>query len=297
MNDAPALNGGNNFTTITEDAVNGSGDLVSTLISGQAVDVDTGAASGIALTDFASGTGKWQFSIDNGVNWSDVPAVSLNSALVLRSIDRLRLVPDGNNGTTGSVTFSAWDQSDGGTTGTQVDATYTGATGVFSSATATSNITVSDVNDAPVLTGASDFSTITEDNLTSDGAFVFELIAGDVSDVDTVASQGIAIFSTVNTAGTWQFSTDNGQSWSNVGSVSASSALLLRRCGQAAVRARFQKRLDGERDVRRLGPDQRHGRSNGRCLDRRRHDGVQHGHGDEQHHGHQRERRAGPQRC
>src|SRR5206468_2291962 len=119
VNDAPVLSGANNFTTIAEDQTTNGGDLVSTLISGQVSDVDSGAVNGIAVTGLVSGTGTWQYSTDNGTTWTAVGAVSGTSALLLRSTDKLRLVPDGANATSSSVTFCAWDQTSG-TTGTQV---------------------------------------------------------------------------------------------------------------------------------------------------------------------------------
>src|SRR5207253_8084639 len=113
VNDAPVLTAANNFTTITEDQFGNSGDLVSTLLAGHASDVDSGAVQGIAVTGLVNGNGGWQYSLDNGTTWTNVGAVSGNSALLLRFSDELRFVPDGMNGTTGSVTFQAWDQTSG----------------------------------------------------------------------------------------------------------------------------------------------------------------------------------------
>src|SRR5439155_1472393 len=178
----------------TEDQTTNSGDLVSTLISGKVTDVDSGAVNGIAVSSLSSGTGTWQYSTDNGSTWNAVGAVAANSALLLRSTDKLRLVPDGQNATSGSVTFCAWDQTSG-TQGTKVDTTTCGGTTASSTATATSNITVTAVNDAPVLSGANDFTTITEDQTTNSGDLVSTLISGKVTDVDSGAVNGIAIMS------------------------------------------------------------------------------------------------------
>src|SRR5206468_2671498 len=171
VNDAPVLSGANNFTSISEDQTGNNGDLVSTLISGQVSDVDSGAVNGIAVTGLNSGTGTWQYSTDNGTTWTAVGAVDSSSALLLRSSDKLRLVPDGQNGTTGSVTFCAWDQTSG-TAGAKTDASSTGGTTAYSTATATSHITVTSVNDAPVLSGANNFTSISEDQTTNGGDLV-----------------------------------------------------------------------------------------------------------------------------
>ena len=146
---------------------------------------------------------------------------------MLRSSDKLRLIPDGQNGTTGSVTFRAWDQTSG-TAGSTADVSTNGGTTAFSTATATSNITVTSVNDAPVLSGANNFTTITEDQTANSGDLVSSLLSGQVTDVDSGAVSGIAITGLTSGTGTWQYSTDGGSTWTNVGSVSNTSALLLR---------------------------------------------------------------------
>lgn len=240
LNDAPVLVPGQvqNFTTITEDDINNSGNTVASLLGSSVTDVDTGSIQGIAITATSiggSGTGRWQFSIDGGANWSDIGAVSDGSALLLRSSDLVRFLPDGLNGNTGSVTFRAWDQT-GGTAaqqGTKADTSTNGGTSPYSTAKGTSNITVQDVNDAPVLdpTQVHNFTTITEDNTSNTGDTVASLLGSAVSDVDTGAVQGIAITATSvsgNGTGKWQFSTDGGSSWIDIGAVSSSSALLLR---------------------------------------------------------------------
>src|SRR5207244_7729438 len=146
-------------------------------------DVDSGAVSGIAVTALDSGTGAWQYSTDNGGTWTSVGSVSDSAALLLRSSDKLRFIPDGQNSTTGSVTFRAWDQTNG-SAGTKIDATANGGTSAYSTATATSNITVTAVTYGPVLAGANDFGTITEDQTANGGNTVASLISGQVSDVD-----------------------------------------------------------------------------------------------------------------
>src|SRR5207237_1354261 len=98
-----------------------------------------------------------------------------------RSTDNLRFVPDGQNGTTASVTFQAWDQASG-TQGTKVDASANGGTTAFSTASATATVTATSVNDAPVLAGANNFTTITEDQIANSGDLVSTLISGTVTD-------------------------------------------------------------------------------------------------------------------
>mgnify|MGYP003669514198 CR=1 FL=1 len=98
----------------------------------------------------------------------------------------------------------------------------------------TVNVDITAVNDAPVLdnSGTVILSTITKYQTDNDGQSVASIIAsagGDrITDPDTGDSEGIAITSLSSGNGTWQYSTDGGSSWNAVGTVTDSSALLLR---------------------------------------------------------------------
>jgi Bacterial Ig domain len=89
-------------------------------------DVDTGAVKGVAITAIDTAKGKWQFNLtgsDNG--WTDISGVSASHALLLADDGNtlVRFVP--NKGFTGfaSITFKAWDQSNGASEGTFGDTT------------------------------------------------------------------------------------------------------------------------------------------------------------------------------
>ena len=85
---------------------------------------------------------------------------------------------------------------------------------------APARITVTDVNDAPVLNPAQTqpFTTITEDDVNNPGNTVASLLGVAKSDVDLNAVQGIAITATSITLESgdtlmtkaWQYSTDGG---------------------------------------------------------------------------------------
>ena len=107
---------------------------------------------GIAVTGFTATSGKWQYSLDAGKTWADVGAVSPTSALLLRSADKLRYVPNGPSESTDTITFVAWDQTDvtAGKQGTMVDASVGGGTTPFSATTATSTMVVDTL--APTVT-------------------------------------------------------------------------------------------------------------------------------------------------
>jgi hypothetical protein len=172
VNDSPVLDNSENatLTSITEDDTGNQGNTVQSIIDSvypldMITDVDTGAVEGIALVGTNSGQGTWQFSIDGGTTWSDVGTVSDSQALLLRPEDKLRFVPDGANADTAAVSFRAWDQT-GSTAGQQGTKVSTGLSGgmrmlvpvpiggsPFSTTTGTAGITVTAVNDAPIISG------------------------------------------------------------------------------------------------------------------------------------------------
>ncbi len=237
VNDAPLLDntGAMTLTSITEDNTSNSGITVASIISGaggdRITDVDSGATEGIAITATTNGNGSWEYSTNGGSNWSAVGSVSDSSALLLRSADLIRFVPDGQNGTTGDITFRAWDQTSG-STGTKVDVSVNGGSTAFSTTTEIASITVTSVNDAPVVdnTGFMSLTTITEDDLSNSGNTIAQIVAsagGDrITDVDSGAMEGIALSTVSGANGTWQYNTGTG--WTNVGPVSSTNALLLR---------------------------------------------------------------------
>ncbi len=242
VNEAPVLDntGTMTLTSVTEDQIANAGQTVASIIASaggdRVTDQDTGAVEGIAITSLSSGNGTWQYSTNGGSAWTDVGTVSDSSALLLRSTDLIRFVPNAQNATTANFTFRAWDQT-GSTTGqhgTKVDASVNGGNTSFSTATEDASVTVTAVNDAPVLdnSGTMTLTTITEDETNNAGQTVASIVAsagGDrITDVDTGAVEGIAITSLNSGNGQWQFSTNGGTSWTNVAVVSDANALLLR---------------------------------------------------------------------
>ncbi|HAV61912.1 MAG TPA: hypothetical protein DCY13_06065, partial [Verrucomicrobiales bacterium] len=130
-----------NFTPVAAGDSTNAGDLVSALIAGQMSDADSGALAGIAVLGTSAGSGTWQYSTNGGSAWLSIGTVSTNSALLLRSEDRIRLVPGNVAGGTDSITFRAWDRTSG-TFGALADATTAGGITAFSSGTASSTIAV-----------------------------------------------------------------------------------------------------------------------------------------------------------
>ncbi|MFJ5282784.1 tandem-95 repeat protein, partial [Pseudomonas sp. NPDC088429] len=246
---APVLDATPNLTyTAVEDAsapTNGTnvGVLLSSYTGG-ITDVDPGALKGIAITANAPTQGVWWYTIDGGANWQAVGAVSNTSALLLADTASTRLyfqatTANFNGAVTGTaLTFKAWDQSSG-TVGAKASTT-TGAGNVaaaVSTVTDTIAVSVSSVNDAPVLTDVvRSLTAFNEDvNIAAPvGAVGVDVTLAalninntNVSDVDTGAVKGIAIVGTNSVNGTWWYSTNSGTTWIQVGSVSEANALLL----------------------------------------------------------------------
>lgn len=89
-------------------------------------------------------------------------------------------------------------------------------------------ISVTNVPDAPV-TGIASLAAVVEDTTSPAGASIASLLSA-YSDADNDALAGIAISANAadpTTEGRWQYSLNGGATWSNIGSVSSSSALLL----------------------------------------------------------------------
>ncbi len=194
INDAPTFIGTPNaLTAITEDLAEGSnaGNYVSELLSGGSIVTDNNDASlGVTVTAVDDANGTWEYSTDAGSNWAAIDDSSLSGthALLLRPGDKIRFLPDedfwSDGGTTvadPTITFRAWDQTDG-IYGTYEDVdTSNGGSTAYSSTTADSSILVSNTNDTPTditLTPA----TVDEN---STGATVGTLAAVDIDPGDT----------------------------------------------------------------------------------------------------------------
>ncbi len=141
-------------------------------------------------------------------------------------------MPDSANGETATFSFRAWDQTSGtATSGASrglADASTSGGGSAFSANSAQASLAVSNVNDAPTLSsGATVTLTSTTEDVTSSSTLVSSLLStSGYGDVDSGAVSGIAVTALTGN-GTWQYSTDSGANWFNVGTVSGSSALLL----------------------------------------------------------------------
>ncbi|MCB1733939.1 MAG: DUF4347 domain-containing protein [Gammaproteobacteria bacterium] len=101
---------------------------------------------------------------------------------------------------------------------------------ILSGTLAQATVTVVAQNDSPTFTGNGTLSAVNEETASPSGATVSSLMGSLFSDVDGDSFAGIAITadaSNPTTEGNWEYSADGGATWSDIGSVSTSAALLL----------------------------------------------------------------------
>ena len=221
VNNAPTLSGGPFSLPGTDENTTSVGTQVSTIIGGLTVGDADGDTLGLAISD-AGGNGSWSYSVDStdGVdgNWTAFGTVSDSGALLLSNSSWVRYQPDNLNGESVAITFHAWD----GTTNTASTAgnpTYAnpgtgGGSTAFSTSTAQADLTVTDLDDVPVITG--DFGgSVTEDdaatlNVTGDLDAAGGDIGEDMFNAELVS--GTYGNLTVTAVGGWSYSADNSQS-------------------------------------------------------------------------------------
>ncbi|MGE0607077.1 MAG: DUF4347 domain-containing protein, partial [Pirellulales bacterium] len=231
INDAPTITNGAtyNYASVNEDTTSAA-QTVTTIVNATGwADVDTGAARGMAITG-QTGNGTWQYSTD-GATWNTFGAVSATNALLLGATTQLRYIPDQANGETATFSYRAWDQTTG-TASTNATQNYAnpsagGGTTAYSANSASAQIVVTSVNDAPTITNGAtyNYASVNEDTTSAAQTVTTIVNATGWADVDTGAVRGMAITGMTGN-GTWQYSTD-GATWNTFGAVSATNALLL----------------------------------------------------------------------
>ncbi|PNA44025.1 type I secretion protein, partial [Pseudomonas sp. FW306-2-2C-A10BC] len=209
LNDAPVNTLPASYTTNEDTAFKLSGLSVA--------DVDAGAGSISVTLTVGSGTLTAAGAGSVSVSGSGTSSIVLTGTLAnintyLATVaNQPTYTPVAN--ANGTVTLTMLT-NDGGNTGT----------GGALSDSDTININITAVNDAPVLSGTAPTSV----NV-SGGVLVSSFLSS--TDVDSGALKGIAITAATRTNGStgkWQYSTDSGSTWTDVGTVSTNSALLLR---------------------------------------------------------------------
>ena len=175
VNDRPQLNcpaGGvvDPLPSITEDVLDSSnnGTLVSTILLGVITDDDTAIASiGIAVV-MTSGPGVWEYMRSGDSDFLAFGNVSNAEALVLGPEGRVRFNPMMHSSGSASLTFKAWDGSDGIAEGSVADtsASESDSSSPFSILTCEAAAEIIPVNDLPAID--LDFGGINSPNYVTD---------------------------------------------------------------------------------------------------------------------------------
>ncbi len=192
----------------------------------------TNAASGSGLEDAASITVALSGSdVDGTVASFTITSLPANGLLYadvgLSTLLNLNdSVPaSGNAATVYFVPDPDWNGS------TSFDYAAVDDQGATDATPATASITVTPVNDAPLLDNAGNpiLHSIVEDmaDASNAGDLVANLVGASLTDVDNGALQGIAITSLGTANGHWEYQLASGGGWTAAPAVSATSALLV----------------------------------------------------------------------
>jgi hypothetical protein len=177
----------------------------------------------------SQGSGRWEYSTNGGANWTNLYTPTTRGARLLRADDMVRFVPAANWTGTATLNYYVWNQTGGSSGGSMSVEGRTGGSGAFSATSATSKWVVaqpSGGNDAPVLNGPGTLPTAVSTGDNWPVVRVGDLLAGLVSDSGGTANVGIAVEGFTGD-GRWQFSRDNGKSYSDIGPLAAGSVRLL----------------------------------------------------------------------
>ena len=241
------------------------------LASNWILDDDRDSIPGVAITGIDTMNGHWEYitnyiedtfisgsgDVESGSTydtndtnlWISVPDnSSIQYAPVLRldySGTRIRFVPNEDFNGDVTISFVAWDATDGNEDGTIVNAMSQTDIDPFSFESVIITATIRPVNDAPLLDGVTvNMTNILEDEIDSEGNSISLFISGarDIDVFDDVL--GIAVIHVDNRYGNWQFTINSGNNWDNVSDVSRTSALVLSSFPLETNRIRFVPNKD-----------------------------------------------------
>ena len=222
------------FPQINEDEIDSSGFSIMQLAAGLINDSDVTDPRGIAVISADSENGTWQYRLDVSSNWININSViSLYDALLLTAdVDNyIRFMPRSDFNGNVTISFLAWDSSDGYVDGNRRSADPLLRTNLdaFSDEARTLTLEVIPINDSPVVLplAAIQMPSILEDDYDSYGVSILFLATLLEVDVDSYEF-GIAIVDTDSLSGEWEYTLDNGTSWLEVTGVTESGALVFR---------------------------------------------------------------------
>ena len=163
VNDAPVATGSATLGAINEDTADPPGATITSLFGGNFSDATDNqppngsipnAFAGIAISNYTidAAKGAWQYSHDNGNNWTALNTATPTTAITLSATDMLRFVPAANyNGPATALSANLLETGFAITTAATVNLTVTGTGGTthISMTTVALSEPINAVNDAP----------------------------------------------------------------------------------------------------------------------------------------------------
>ena len=253
-NDSPRLRAHVPIITphILEDETDSLGWTVENIAYNIIEDDDSNHTKGIAVIAVESEIGQWQYKLNSSLPWVDIKnTTSITMALLLRASasNFIRLLPNKDANGNATLTFVAWDATDGFPDGVERVAVSKNATDPFSAESREFTVVLVPVNDAPVINTSLTIvlPSILEDDVIdrpSQGQDVSIFLPALVEDVDETQDFGVAIVGVNDSNGHWQFSTNGGSSWQDIISPQEASALVLQGQPSGQDRIRFAPSLN-----------------------------------------------------
>jgi len=208
---------------IPRKATNPAGALVASLVV-HAFDEDAPAEVGIAVIGAHQGLGDWQYSSD-GTSWTTLTGATPENALLLARTWHVRFLPTIKFNGFAAFKYRAWDGQTG-TSGTMVNPA--GTVFAFSSQEELAWIAVGKTKLRVDAVGATILPSVKEDAKSSKIVKVKDLLGIVGLEQLPSTNQGIAVTAAPTDQGNWQYKLFKTKSWIDVGTVSDTSALLLR---------------------------------------------------------------------
>ena len=208
---------------------------------------------GIAIIAVETENGQWEYRTGAGSAWTTIRAnTSIMQAVLLRAEfileNSVRFVPNRDFNGNASLTFLPWDATDDMPDGSVRVAVSMSDLDSLGEETMDLIVQVIPVNDAPVLDSSEQprMTPILEDDVLereSEGDDVAIFLSALDKDVDVMdLSQhhfGIAVTGVDNSNGHWEMSVNGGVNWTDIGSPSPSSAVVLHSQPVGVNRIRF----------------------------------------------------------
>jgi Fibronectin type III domain len=204
-------------------------DNLLTQIATRYIPFQNGDGRGMGFFNPDNSKGEWFYSIDNGNNWLSTSVLGLNDGKILKlnGSHRVKFVPKYNQYGNIGFQFYAWYSQETTTTpigSGSITSTIDSFNSVFSRNWNQSGYVVApvlNIPNAPFLTSlVAPLSPIPQDSINPPGdsisSIISYLLINGAYTPDEGSSDGLAIYGAANNNGYWQFSLNNGASWTTI---------------------------------------------------------------------------------